>query len=201
MIQHATLINHTYNPGQFKSWDKCVLVALYKHAKQRVPRHSTYTSPTPPPTPPTMLKTCTQQLFLTVNIKLGRGRRGSEFLSLFYFSTKVSCWSSRVQKIALPSLQGVLTWYQGDFRFYTGIRVHSSLDPLVAITCQHGCRYNTNLAPRDLNVLSLFYFSTKESCWSSPVQKFALPSLRGYLQSRISMCSYVKSVLSIDWNG
>ena len=28
---------YTYNPGQ-KSWDKCVLVALYKHAKQRVAR-------------------------------------------------------------------------------------------------------------------------------------------------------------------
>ena len=59
---HYWLRRNSYNPGQ-KSWDKCVLVALYKHVNQRVARHSTYTSPTPTPTPTTMLKTCTRNFF------------------------------------------------------------------------------------------------------------------------------------------
>ena len=58
---HCPLI---YNHGQ-KSWDKCALVALYKHAKQRVARDSTYTCPTPPPTP---IYNVEHNVFLTFNL-------------------------------------------------------------------------------------------------------------------------------------
>ena len=48
-------------------------MALYKHVKQRVARHSTYTSPTPPAHPTYNVENTYPQLFLTVNIVLGGG--------------------------------------------------------------------------------------------------------------------------------
>lgn len=58
------LIINYFSHGQ-KSWDQCVLVALYKYAKQRVARDSKCNlhvpSSSPHPTPPTLLKTCTRR--------------------------------------------------------------------------------------------------------------------------------------------